>query len=321
VSITVFPPLQPTSSSVSAVSYTIPEASKTFKIERSFVKAVYSIQAAGGSITANFFDSTLVLDPVSSSGTTTYNLASDVDGFFVVANTSNVVVTITFTALTLPGNAISGTVDTITNSGTYNQTGLLYVIAFGGGGAGGTGSIVWGGAGGGGGGSGFKTEKLIITNSATNITIGAAGVNSGTSGGQTSFGNLVLAGGGNGASGATGGNGGGRGAQASGSSSDNHRTSTSIGASNTDFLNGTTGGGGGGVPLGYSPNVSQAPSGSGIGGGGAGGNASSPSTGNNGSPATGYGAGGGGGANGYYVGSTRNGGSGSPGVVYVLRGF
>lgn len=208
-------------------------------------------------------------------------------------------------------SSISGTVDTITSTGTYNTTGLLYVVAVGAGGGGGHRNNS-GPAGGGGGGGGINGQ-IIFSNTAQTITIGTggnSGANSGAScdgsaggnsGGATSFGNLVSANGG-------GGGGGGQGTQ--------HPSQGAGGASGTP---GNAHGAGFGGPNTGQPNNIQHRSviaGSNGGGGrsGSAGGGSGIGTGSNaqGVAPNGFGSG---------AHDTSAGITGRPGVVYVLRGL
>jgi hypothetical protein len=316
----IFP--EPTvAGSINADSYTVPLALTTYKIVKNFDAAVYTITTSPNTsqATIDFYTESTILNTVTVSGTVTLNLATAHTGAFVVTNTgSNVVVTITKVASALSGTALSGTLDTLTTSGTYNQTGLLFVLGVGGGGGGG-GAGGSNNLGGGGGGSGGVTSILSYFNNSTSYTIGSAGNGgigsggNGNSGGATSFGNLLSINGGasssgGGENGGSGGSGGGNGGQG-GSNSSPGNASTFI---RTSIVAGTTGGGGGGAAIGQGT-TAKAGAGSGIGTGGSGG-----AHGQNGGAGTGYGSGGGGSGS---SNSNTTGGAGAPGVIYVLRGF
>lgn len=293
-------PAPAAASSVNAVA-AVPGASvKQYSVTRNFSAGIYTITVSDGTNAyVEFFNATTsVLRAVTSSGTVTVSLASDCIGAIVtLVSSASASVQINQTASTLGTTEISGTLDTITTSGTYSQTGKLYVLCVGGGG-GGAGSTYDVGQGGSG---GSIVGRLVVTSSPTTITIGNGGTGgvghaSGTAGGTTSFGSLVVA---------TGGAGGAQGTWY-GSSSPNYWTTiktgyTGAGGSSGNQSNASPGGGGGDA--------------GGIGNGGAAGTAGS----RNGIAATGYG-GGGGAAFGAASGSAT-GGAGSPGVVYVLRGF
>jgi hypothetical protein len=278
-----------------------------------------------GGYTASSNTSTVVVNVVKASkeivGTVTattssvsFNVTSDAAGFYFESAANNVLLTLTQVSTTVSPTQVtinSGTVDTVTTSGTYSQTGILYAMVVGGGGGGGSFSNNgWSGQGAGGGGSGGLTSGLVYSNGNYTVTIGNGG-NSGSSGGATTFATNITANGGNGGgsnSGGTGNNGDRGNGGTPGGGSGGARNSGGVGyasaAGNIAIKNGTTGGGAAGA--------NNSPGGSGIGTGGNGGN-NGP-----GGAATGYGAGGGG-ANG--INAPANGGAGSPGVVYILRGF
>jgi hypothetical protein len=322
MSINIFP--EPTTSSVNSVSYTIPLTSLTYKVARDFSPGIYTITTNAGSAEITFYDSSSLLSPATTSGSLTYNLGQTVNGFYVTTSSAGAILTFTLTATAITGSALSGTVDTVTTSQTYNQTGTLYVVAFGGGGAGAASNTGWSDSAAGGGGSGYLASSIVVANAPTSITIGAGGNSSGAAGGTTNFGNLLSAGGGSGGTtggGNSGGDGGGNGQR--GGVNSGTRAASAIGTNRSDVIssNLTTGGGSAGSPNGWSfPNGISA-AGSGIGTGGAGGNWQANTISNAGSPGTGYASGGGGGASGYYGGVSRAGGAGMPGVVYVLRGI
>jgi len=313
-----------TSSTLNADSYTVPEALKKYKIIKNFDAAVYTITTSPTSSEATvlFGGASSFPSTTTSSGAITYNLASSATNAFVSINTgTNVVVTITKVAAALSGAEMSGTLDTITSTGTYNQTGQLYVVAVGGGGGGGRGGSGYPNANyryaAQGGRMGGVSGSLLYTNTATTITIGTAGNGStnigvdGNSGGTTTFGNLVSGYGGSGGTGYIGAGTSGKGGE---NGSNTYVNAVAGNIDNPTVINGSNGDGGGGGSLG----AGGSGGGSGIGTGGAGGSGSG-TTGVAGSNATGYGAGGGGGGCGNQ--NSASGGAGSPGVVYVLRGF
>ncbi len=309
-------------------SFTAADAGFQYETVNSFSAGVYTISTSptANQVEVIFFSASQVSSAaLTVSGTITYALAFDATGCFIrVVSGSNTQVTIDQIANSLTGAAInvSGTLDTISNTQTYNQTGLLYVVAISGGTGGGGGATVGfphtndrngGGVGGHGGnfGAGF-----VYSNTAQTITVGAGGnggANTATGGtsGESSFGNLVLSGqathnsnnqdgaGGSFATGASGG-----------------MYNLNAGAVTNNFKSATTGTyGGGGRGMSNVQNA-QNGAGSGIGTGGAGSSNSNLA----GSAATGFGSGGGGGKN-NGTNTGTSGGAGSPGVVYVLRGF
>ena len=295
-------------SSPNAYSATIPLTNQKYNVVQAFSPGAYTITTSPSSsqATVNFYNATgVTADTVTVSGTVTYLLATASQGAYIQTNTgSDVVVTITLVAGSLTPSTLSGTLDTITASGTYNQTGKLYVLAFGGGGGAGGYQSTYGS---GGGGSGYQTAKIVYANTATTVTLGAGGTSNsynGNAGGTTNFGNLVSASGGGGGNGPNGGGGAGNGSNSStppGNGSFGPNASAIIASVIT---NATTGGGGGGYG-----NGAFVGAGSGIGTGGSGTNNG------NGGNATGYAAGGGGGG---YNGA---GGTGTQGIIYVLRGI
>jgi hypothetical protein len=333
MAISIFP--IPSSSSVSGKAFSVPQANVKYELASTFASGIYTISCASSTVaTVTFSGSNFVTNAVTNSGSISVNLASDVTKAYVSIDTgTDIVVNINQTAVSLSGTNLSGTLDTITSSGTYNTTGKLFVLAVGaggGGGAGGDGSSGWGG------GYGNLAHSLIYTNTATSVTIGSAGNggagglnNNGThptpgnAGGATSFGNYVTANGGvagvpntDSRYGTYANPGGGAG------SGGNWQQNGGAGGVAVNpaitVKSGTNGGGGGGGNARNNNANGGAGGGSGIGTGGNGGNSAASSL----TPpnaATGYGAGGGGGA-GWDYGYT-DGAAGSPGVVYVLRGF
>jgi hypothetical protein len=311
----------PSAASGNTFTATIPAAYKRYKSVNTFTTGIYTITCnpTSSEATLIFFNGTSkILETTTTSGSVVVNLSTEATYVLISINTgTNIAVTIDKTAAALSSPEISGTLDTITTTSTYNQTGPLYVLLFGGGGGGAVGA---GGGGGAGGGSGYGLTSFIYTNSATSVIVGGfgAGGANGGSGGTTSFGNtLNAAGGGGGAQGGGGGAQGGIGGTggASGGNGAGNIRSASAGAVyglNEPTILGTSpnvGSGGGshwtGPGLTYSGGVGN------IGTGGNGHGSGGPNGGN----ANGYGSGGGGCASGYTAGS------GSPGVVYVLRGF
>jgi hypothetical protein len=304
VAISVFPTPVTTSSSINASSITATSANTLYEGRIALDPAIYTITCTSTTVATLFFYSgtnTLVTTAVTASGTVAINLASTVDRVRLYTNTgSNIVVTITKTAGAL-SNVFSGTLDTLTSSGTYTGTstsGYGYAIIIGGGGGGGNGTQ---NGYGGGGGAGGSCGKLLTLTGSMAFTIGAAGVGSGgngTAGGQSTFGEMTAGGGGGG--------------QRMNNQSPIQGTN---GTATGGDINLSGGGPNAGYPNnpGYSGNPGNGPGSPypfvvttpGVGGFG---NTTS------GGAGTGYGAGGGGG--GYDGGS---GGNGTPGVLYVLK--
>lgn len=320
MAISIFP--QPVSNaSTDGVAFTVPEEAKQYKLAYTFPAGIYSITTSptNSQVFIEFNIANVITSTTTVDGSISVNLASECSEVYlsgVPSFTANTIVTIDKTGENISGTEISGTLDTLTTSGTYNTTGKLYVVAVGGG-AGGAGSS--NNFGGGGGGSGGVAGKLVYTNTSTSYTIGTAGNGgaidtAGNAGNATNFGNLLTANGGSGgavgntgAGGAAGTPGGGAGGNGSlNGAGNNGGTSTKIGQT---VKAGTTGGGGGGGQA----NAITNGGGSGIGTGGRSGIANQDA---NAQPASGYGSGGGGGRGGS---ANQSGGNGRPGVIYVLR--
>jgi hypothetical protein len=316
---TVFP-VAVASSSGSVSAYTIPATAAATLYSSAFAvaKGVYTITTSPSSsiATVDFWSgNTYIGTTRTASGTVTYNLGTAADLIYVTVNTADTNVTMTLVANAAIVTGVSGTLDTLTASQTYTQTGKAYVVVVGGGGGGMGNMFGTFGSGCGGGGGGLLASPVTLSGS-TSVVIGARG-NAGTggnptpnvaanAGGATTFGTLT-------ANGGSGGN------YASGNSS----TSTS-----------------GGTPSGYAGNSAAATGSQNIagenanpanfiitgnngGGGGYGGagRGSGIGTGGGGSGSAGSGYGAGGGGSGSNANAATTGGVGTAGVVYVLRGL
>lgn len=267
--------------SINAVS-----ANTLYYSNSNFTAGTYTVSCVSSTIAYFTFwsNNNVIVSSQTLSGTATVNVGQDATSISVYTSTgSNIPVNFQLTGLSL--SPYSGTVITLTNSQTYTETGKCYAVVVGGGRSGNSGSA---NAGGSGGASGGISSGVIYLNGSTSVIIGAPN-------GTTTFGNISAESGGTGAGG-----GGGF------SNANVPQTGTaSIPSPFTFVKTGTTGGGGGSTL-----NSSGAGAGSGIGTGGAGGPAGSG--GGNGS---GYGAGGG--AGGGFPASP--GGSGTQGVVYLIK--
>lgn len=326
MSISVFPVAVPVTSSINANALTAASANILYEGTATFDPAIYQVTCAAGTITNFQFLSnagTIITTGVTASGTVSINLASTADRIRVWTNTgSNIVITITKTASSLT-NAFSGTLDTITSTSTYTGTstsGYGYAVVVGGGGGGGAASNNTQQSAHGGG-SAAVVGKLAQLTGSMSVVIGSAGLGSnnpnslGGTGGTTTFAGATSNGGNGGGLYSVGAGSGGNGSGgdivangAGGGGGGQNRQASANGISWNFVINGSTGGGSyGGVNSFYT----GLGGGAGIGTGGNTGNSNSP-----GGAATGYGAGGGG-ASGKY--GQANGGSGSPGVVYVLK--
>lgn len=310
MSVAQFPP-KPTLTTVVA---TATSANTTYRTPADLSPGFYRVSCVSTSVATVWFysrDGAAITKAVTVSGTVTVNLGTRIGSIVFVVNTgTNINIEVDRIGAPLAAG-VSGTVDTITSSGTYSQTGeaLVFLVAGGTGGNAGfiSASTVGGGAGGGSGGVLFDQ---IYIGAPVSVTIGSGGAGGATqgatggTGGTTSFGSLSVTN----AAGVAGGAGSTIGTAGNGAS-----TTANAGY---PVNSGITGGGGGGAGRGTSGAVGTP----GIGGGatgafGKGGDGGS--SGVNGGAGTGYGAGGGGG------GSSNTtfgvGGTGAPGVVYVLR--
>lgn len=317
-----------------AFASTIPAVMTTYEHDVELATGIYDVSISN-STNAHlvFLDASGVILTATTSGfIATVKLNSDVTKLFITTITggaANALVKITRTAgIILPDDIGNGTLDTINTTSTYNQTGYLSILAFGGGAAGGKGGITYSN-GGAGGASGEICFGTVVSNTAQTVTVGAKGT-AATSNNtnivaptKSSFGNLLtetnnffyVAGAGLGYDEGQGG-------------TDSNRFGSASRLYPQFNGNSTTGGGGGGRGN-RSTEAGGTGGGSGIGTGGTG----APGGGNlaaNGNPTvkgtagTGKASGGGGGAG---TGTNnpnaagRFGGDGADGVVYILRGF
>lgn len=322
----VFP--DPVISTTTSWSGTATAPNTAYRATLTINPGVYRVSCVSTTIaTVEFLSgTTLVGTARTSSGTIDINISSNITDVQFYTNTgSNIIIQIQFLASQLAPSTITGTVDTLSTSGTYTTTstsGLAYVACVGGGGGGGASmpAGTWRPAGGGGG-SGGITVALVPLTGSINYTIGANGVGgatsqaAGTSGGTTTFSTCVAAGGGGGGgavnsgsgiggAGGVAGAGGGNGGEGIGQGNNG-----GVGAASTPLVTsfiktGTTGGGGGGS----NDTVSGGGGNGAIGTGGSGGGGATATAG------TGFGSGGGGGAW-----NNNPGRNGTSGVIYVFR--
>lgn len=319
MSLSVYPVAVSSSASTLAKTVTATSANTLYSATTELSSGTYTITCSSSTITTvDFYNgSTYIGTAVTVSGTVNYNLASDATSFKFYTNTgSNIVISLQLTGQSI--SPVSGTLDIITTSSTYNQTGLVYAIAIGGGGGGGSASSGY--AGGGGGGSGGIAQGRLVLSGPTSITVGAAGGVNGD-GGASTISNLTANGGiagtppnnnangggagGGGAGGTPGGAAGGSGAAHIINTGNSNASGPGVASASSQFpfiVSGTTGSGQGGNPRDQVYNYSAA--GSGIGTGGI------PNAG-----PSGYGSGGVGKS--VYTGAQ----DGRPGVVYVVRGI
>lgn len=303
MTINVFPvQVASSSSGPSANAITCASANTLYGASISLNPGIYTVTCVNTTVVKVDFmsdDHTVIMTAVTVSGTVTINLGTAATYVRMWTDTgTNVVVTITLTAGALTNN-FSGTLDTISSSSTYTGTstsGYAYVIVGGGGGGGanGLGQTYGGGAGGGAGGVG---EGIVRLNGSMPAVIGALGVNGapGAAGGTTNFAGITANGGEGGTQYYSNGVGGGN---ATGG-----LINTPGYGGGPSMQRGTSYGGDGGSPRHTYTFITTS---LGTAGYSEGGNGPANS-------ATGKVAGGGGG------GSYRGGGSGAPGVVYVLK--
>lgn len=317
--IQIFP--EPTLSTLNADTFAVPETFTKYEIVKTINPGIYTMTTFPTTSVARISgfneDNTVFSEQYTTSGTVSINFSKKViNPHISIDNGTNSLVTLTYVSALLSGTSIIGTLDTITTTGTYNQTGKLYVLCIGGGGGGGAAGT--NGEGRSGGGGGPQVSKFVYTNTPTSVTIGAGGNGSstknvgGSTGGDSLFGNLVGTGSGGGAGGGGAPDGAGRGTDnIGGTRGENGYAIAAQTKSITILTNG--GGGGGNNP---SNNTRTNGGGSGIGTGGQGGIPNAA-----GLTGTGYGAGGGGGCGTTGPNTSHSGGAGTAGVVYVLRGF
>ena len=282
--------------------YVIAAAANTlYRSTYTLTNGIYTIATSPNTVVVNidFYDvnGALITSVTSTSGSNlTVNLATTAVQFdYWTTSGTNTSISITKSGSNIP--YASGTLTTVTASGTPGLVGDAYVVVVGGGGGG---ASINGNQNGGGGGSGGITGGRVKLIGNEICTIGNGGAHD-QAGGTTTFASFTATGGGAGQTASLGGaggtpNGGAGGNANSGTGNASADSSTLF----TFFTEGTTGGGGAGA--------SANGAGSGIGTGGKGG---LTGAGNN---ATGFGAGGGGAG----AVATANGGSGTPGVVYVI---
>jgi hypothetical protein len=266
-----------------------------------FITGVYRITCIASTIATVYFftGSTYIGQAVTVSGTVDINLGTPATKIIFITDTgTDIGITLTFIAAVLSSGTAAGTLDTITTSTTYTQTGGYFGVIVGGGGAGRSGSTNSGGGSGGSGGLKNVDVPRTLTGSMS-IVIGAGGTASGASGGTTTFDGFTCTGGSSSELGPYGGSSTGGSPNGVGSPQYGNGNSTIHGVAIVNY--GTTGSGGSGNN-GYDQLTNGGGSGIGTGGGG---RPNGTAT-----AATGYGAGGGGG-------STFS--AGTPGVVYIFR--
>jgi hypothetical protein len=257
---------------------------------------------------------TIIGTATTANGTVTFQLATAATSVRCWIDTgTDVIVNIGFTGSTLveSGSTLSGTLDTLTTSGTYNATsnnGLFYVIAIGAGGGGASGNHNSGNGPTGGASGGLASGPIASSLVPISYTVGAGGVggvlagsnvSNATAGGATTFSTLTA-------------NGGGKG-------------NTAGNGSNDDGA-GTPGGAGfaAGRNVSLQPVYRHARGGASTTitkGGASGGSLSNGGSDGDRTAATANGYGSGGGPSNEGNGANARGGSGGGGVIYVLRSF
>ena len=281
-----------------ASSVTAAAANTPYNSTVSLESGIYTITCASSTIAevAFYSGNTFLTSAKTVSGTVSVNISSAATNVSYFINTgTNIVISMQKTGSLFSNTAPSGTLDTLTTSGTYTQTGKAWVVCVGGGGSGAGNSSGWSGGGGGSGGVASGVTNLTGSLSYTVGAGGAGGVSGqGTAGGTTTFGSVSATGGQPGGIGSY--NTGGLGGSPGGGQGAGYTNQTNYASAAPDYSFVKTGTTGGGRGSGYGPY------GSGIGTGGA-----------DSLPGTGYGSGGGGNT------ATANCTAGGPGVIYVLR--
>lgn len=313
-------------SSASAFFAETPASMTSYSTSCSLKAGVYEVSCVSTTVaTVSFFAGTThLITAVTVSGSVTVNLSQNATSIVYGIDTgTDVTIGIQATGQVLPGGS-SGTVDTLTSTQTYTETGFgqVFIISGGSGGYSGTSAFSsdpnfrYGGTGGK---TGARVGPIgVYLDGSVSVVIGAGGVGgvaansssgpvAGGAGGTTSFGNLEATVNGDGS--VNGGSGGFSVAGAAGS--------VTLADAGKPITTATTGsGGGGGGQHGNFGNVGGTGGSGNIGTGGNGGS-SNGTNGNNANAANGYGAGGGGGGGAKNKGG--DGGSGSQGVIYVVR--
>ena len=283
------------------------------------VSGIYVISCpAGVNSFVDFYDvnGNFITEAATVAGTITLNIATQV-GQIKYWTTSGVNTQIEILKQGSSIAPVSGTLTTVTATGTPGLVGAAYVVVVGAGGGGGGGANSGSNSGGGGGGSGGITGGRVTLTGSESLVIGNNGIggafnNPGTAGTATTFAGFTAGGGGGGAGstigttqpgGVAGSPNGAIGATGQATTVNNGNASAAASTIFPFFTQGTTGSGNGGGVSG-----SQATAGNGIGTGGLGG------VGTAGQVGTGFGSGGGGGGAG-----ANSGGNGKPGVVYIIQ--
>lgn len=194
--LSIFP--APSTSSVSANTIVAATSNVMYSSQITLVPGIYTISCPSYVDATVFFHSatnTIITKTITISGTSVINLATPATRVVVYTNTgTDIAVNIALTANALTNN-FSGTLDTVTTSGTYTGTsasGYGYAVLYG---AGGTSS-----GGNGGyhflGGNGGVAEKIVTLTGSMPVIIGTAG-NYGTTtkGGSSTFAGMTAEGG------------------------------------------------------------------------------------------------------------------------------
>lgn len=322
MAVSQFPP-----KSSSSVFYVDATATNTVYAQNlNLSAAIYTVSCISSSTAIVDFwasDNSLITSVTTVSGTTTANLTGPCSRItYRVTSGTNVRIAIQLTG-SFVGSGTTGTLDTVTSSGTYTPAapGIAKVVIIGGGAGGFNGGqsgqygVVNGGAGGG---SGYANIlDMQLTGNAISVTLGAGGA-AGGAGGTTTFTGFTAAGG----SGSTGGSNGGAGGGidvngypyggGGGGANGSPGSGVSI-ALLSPYVVST--GGGGGFAANVNTTTSGGPGGGGgiYGGGGGGGSSAGNFTYSRG------GGGGGGGVAGTSASGNLTGGTGGAGRVFILR--
>jgi hypothetical protein len=193
--VATFPAATTDLSSLQKLNQSITVASNASVVDTTyaFQAGVYTVTCISSTIAKVEFwnGNTLVTTATTASGTVTVSIATAGTKLRTWIDTgTSIVVNVTQTgqALAIGSNALSGTLDTLTTSGTYNtisNNGYLYVIAIGGGGGGACGTGA-GGNGASGGGSGGVASGIIASTAGISYTVGNGGAGGNLAGTNTS---------------------------------------------------------------------------------------------------------------------------------------
>ena len=224
MAISIVPTASSTVDTVPSSKVIIPSSfSEIISSTQAFEVGIYAITCISSTIARVEFLSgnTLIGTATTASGTVTFSLGTAATKVRVWIDTGtdiSVGIQKTGSPLTEAGSTLTGTLDTLTSSGTYNSTstnGDFYVIAIGGGGGGACGTDNSGNSATGGASGGLDSGRVLSSLVPISYTVGAFGVggnlglsnsSNATAGGTTTFSTITANGGGRGNTGGNGSN-------------------------------------------------------------------------------------------------------------------